>query len=74
MPGLLETRAIARGCGARGTAIAHSGDIQVMLFAPRTLNDDVQFAMERELAGAGMVIWRTLTGRERVIESVGSPS
>jgi uncharacterized protein involved in propanediol utilization len=74
MPGLLETRAIARGFGACGTAIAHSGDIQVILFAPRTLNDDLQLNLERELARAGMVIWRTLTGRERVIESASSPS
>jgi len=69
LPGLLETRAIARAFGALGTAIAHSGDIQVLLFAPNILNAGVQHDLQRELARAGIAVWRAFTRRERLLKS-----
>jgi len=60
---LLEVRAIARGLGAFGTAIAHSGDLQIMLFPQGALSEDRQSDLRQELARNGMKVWRILTDR-----------
>lgn len=65
MPGLLQVRAIARSLGAYGTAIAHSGDIQAMLFAPQGLTDELLKEVECELNRIGMQTWRSFRARER---------
>lgn len=61
MPGLLQVRAIARDLGAYGTAIAHSGDLQIMLFPRGALEEDRKALLQRELSRNGLKLWRTLT-------------
>ncbi len=70
LSGLTETRGIARGFGACGTAIAHSGDIRVLLFTPQTLSSDLQIELARDLARADMAVWRVLSDRQHAIEQI----
>lgn len=60
-PKMDEVEQIATENDALGVAVAHSGDIQILLYPPSSLSEQVLHKVCNELDGIGIKCWRILS-------------